>query len=111
AYLEKWLTQRAAWMSRNESMWGQVAMATKERDRTVWVPVRLLEPSATHVSAAYEVVPGGSATRGVDFTMPDGTVHFAPGDVVRYIPVQIHADTEMEPAERLQIWLSGKDQE
>lgn len=111
AFLRRWINSRIQWMSRNESMWGAVNMVTKERDRTVWVPVRLLAPSEKPVDVSFELDPSSTATQGEDFTMNPGRLTFEPGTVVRYFPIRIKPDDATEMFEHINIKLKASDNE
>ncbi|PKH37118.1 Calx-beta domain-containing protein [Nocardioides alpinus] len=99
-FVRSWLTARSRWLSRNEVRFGAHQMRTRERDRTVWVPVQLQVPAATAFSVDYRVLTG-TATTGTDFYPGSGRVQFGPGDRVRYIPVQILGDALVEGTETL----------
>ena len=99
-FVRTFLAERARWLSRNELRFGADLMRTQERDRTVWVPVQLQAPAARALTVDYRVLTG-TATTGVDFEPGPGRVQFAEGDRVRYIPVRILADTEIEGTETL----------
>ena len=105
-FLRDWLTQRSEWLSRPQAVLGQVPVTVPERSRTVWIPVRLTSSRAESTAVDYEWL-AGTATRNVDFTMPDGRLDFAPGQTERFIPVTIAADTETEGAETIGIRLRG----
>ncbi len=94
-FLGDWLTQRIAWLSKNEVRLGTTRQGTQERERTVWVPVQLQTPRTEAVDVAW-TVQAGSATAGVDFVAEEGQVTFAPGQMERYIPVRILDDAETE---------------
>ena len=104
SFLHSWLADRAAWLSRNEIRFGAVRMRTLERDRTVWVPVRLQSPATQAFTVDYRVV-GGTATNGVDFDAGSGRVQFDPGQRVRYVPVRIISDTVRERVETVLLGL------
>jgi hypothetical protein len=66
--------------------------------------VRLTSPKSEPVTVDFEWV-AGTATRDVDFTMPEGRLVFAPGQTERYIPVTIAGDDLTESAETIGIRL------
>lgn len=109
-FLGDWLTQRIAWLSKNEVRLGTTQRGTAERARTVWVPVQLQSAPTEAVDVSW-TVQAGSATAGVDFVAEDGQVTFAPGQVERYIPVRILDDTETERYETLRVRLTGASRE
>ena len=43
--MRSWLTERSRWLSLNEVRFGADLVRTRERDRTVWVPVQLQSPA------------------------------------------------------------------
>lgn len=99
-FVRSWLTSRAQWMSRNEVRFGAELIRTRERERTVWVPVQLQSPAAKAFSVDYRLLTG-TATTGQDFDPGSGRVQFAAGDRVRYIPVRIVRDAVIEGTETL----------
>lgn len=105
-FVRTWLNARMRWLSSNEVRFGADLMRTKERDRTVWVPVQLQSPAPKELSVDYRVL-NGTATTGVDFDPGTGRVQFAEGQRVRYIPVRIISDTAIEGTETLLLELIG----
>ena len=103
-FMRNWLGQRAEWLSRPQALLGQVSTTVSEQARTIWVPVRLTQARADSVGVDYEWIPG-TATRGIDFTMSEGRLVFAPGETQHFIPVTISADAEVEGAESIGIRL------
>ena len=99
-FLSGWLTARSRWLSSNEVRFGTDLMRTRERDRTVWVPVQLQSPAAQDLSVDYHLLTGTAMT-GQDFYPGSGRVHFAAGQQVRYIPVRINSDTVEEGTETI----------
>lgn len=61
-------------------------------------------PAAASVNYA---VSGGTATAGSDFTLPGGTLNFAPGEVAKSIPLVILNDTTFESDETVIVTLSA----
>lgn len=105
-FLGDWLTRRIAWLSNNEVRLGGIRQRTVERERTVWVPVRLQSRPGAAVDVRW-TVQAGSATAGTDFVAESGTVTFAAGQVERYIPVRILDDRVTEGIESLRVSLTG----
>ncbi|GAB3030739.1 hypothetical protein GCM10011376_23640 [Nocardioides flavus (ex Wang et al. 2016)] len=105
-FLSGWLTARIAWLSKNEVRLGGTRQSTRERERTVWVPVQLQSPATSSVDVRWGLV-AGSATPGEDYVAEQGTVTFAPGQKERYIPVRILDDTRTERRETLRVALTG----
>jgi hypothetical protein len=101
-FLGNWLTRRIQWLSNNEVRLGGIRQRTQERERTVWVPVRLQSAPGTAVDVGYSVQ-AGSATAGEDFVAEQGSVTFAPGQVERFIPVRVLDDTVTEGRESVRV--------
>ncbi len=99
-FLRTWLSERTRWLSTNEVRFGAELIRTKERDRTVWVPVQLQSPAPKALSIDYRVL-NGTATNRVDFDPGTGRVQFAEGQRVRYIPLRIIRDAVIEGTETL----------
>lgn len=72
----------------------------------VTVEVVLSEASLGVVTVEYKVT-GGTATPGVDFVLPDGTLTFQPGETSQKISVQITDDNIKEDSETIAITLSN----
>ena len=107
-FVRSWLAERARWLSTNELRFGAELLRTRERDRTVWVPVELQSAARTPLSVDYRVLTG-TATTGVDFDPGPGRVQFAVGERVRYVPVRILRDDEVEATETLLLELSESE--
>ncbi len=105
-FVRGWLTTRSRWLSANEVRFGTDLMRTRERDRTVWVPVELQTPASVPLEVTYRILTG-TATTGLDFDPGSGSVRFAAGDRVRYIPVQIISDSVAEATETLLLELGS----
>lgn len=99
-FVRSWLDTRARWLSLNEVRFGADLLRTRERDRTVWVPVQLQSPASTALSVDYRVLTG-TATTGVDVDPGSGCIQFAAGERVRYVPVRIFSDALIEGTETL----------
>lgn len=106
AFLQRWLTQRAQWLSRNEVRLRAHNIGTLERERTVWVPVVLQQPAAVPVDVSWSTI-GLTAEAGVDFVAEDGRLTFAVGERLRYVPVRILDDDVTERRETVQVAISG----
>jgi hypothetical protein len=109
-FLRDWLTTRIAWLSKNEVRLGGTRQRTRERERTVWVPVQLQSPAVSSVDVSWGLL-AGSATPGEDYVAEQGTVTFSPGQKERYIPVRILDDTLTEGRETLRVVLTGASNE
>ncbi len=83
-----------------------VASAHGSEDATPRIAVRLSAASGRIVTVGYAAT-GGTATSGVDFTLPAGSVTFQPGETVKYLPVVIVNDTLAEPSETFRVTLSS----
>ena len=90
-FVRSWLTERSRWLSLNEVRFGADLMRTRERDRTVWVPVQLQSPAPQALTVDYRVLTG-TATPGLDVDPGSGSVQFDAGQALRYIPVRILSD-------------------
>ncbi len=73
---------------------------------TIDIPVSLSTTSAQTIQVNYSVT-GGSATRGADYDLPDGTLTFEPGVTQQTIRLTIIDDTLDEPDETIELTLSG----
>ena len=64
--------------------------------------------NATGTDSVSYTLSGGSASSGVDYTGPTtGTLTFQPGDRMELVPIQIVDDAAVEPAETLDVTISG----
>lgn len=105
AFLRNWLRERTTWIGEPEVIFGRPSGSVKERPRPVWVPVRVLAANQpVRVDYAWT---GGTATRGEDFTMTEGTLRFEPGETVKAFPVRILRDEQPESAEGIGLALSS----
>lgn len=77
----------------------------REGERTT-LTVRLSQTAAQTVTVRY-AAESGSATNGVDFRLPPGTLTFAPGQTSQSISVPILADGAIEPDESVTVALSA----
>ena len=68
--------------------------------------VSLSATSASTVTVDYAVT-GGTATSNTDYTLPSGTLSFAPGELVKTIPLTVIDDTTPEPSETVIITFSN----
>ncbi len=73
---------------------------------TIDIHVSLSTTSAQTIQVNYSVT-GGSATRGADYDLPDGTLTFEPGVTQQTIRLTIINDTLDEPDETIELTLSG----
>lgn len=105
-FLGDWLTKRIQWLSNNEARLGGIRQRTPERERTVWVPVRLQSVPGTAVDVSY-VVQAGTATPGEDFVAEQGSVTFPAGQAERVIPVKILDDTVTEGRESIRVSITA----
>jgi len=80
------------------------ASSVSERVRIIHRPAKALVtlsvPSDSMVTVDYRVI-GGTAQRGLDFILDDGTLAFAPGQVKTDITVEIVNDNVIEPDETI----------
>jgi len=70
------------------------------------ITVTLSAASLSTVNVTYTVT-GGTATRGVDYTLPDGQVTFSPGQTSRTITVGLQGDSIDEDDETIVVTLSN----
>ena len=70
------------------------------------VLVALSQPVATTVTVNYAVT-GGTATIGADYTLPAGTLSFAPGETTKLVPLVLVDDTAVESGETVVLTLSA----
>lgn len=73
---------------------------------TVLIPVALSAAQTGNVSVSYNVT-GGTATSGMDYTLSAGTLTFAPGEVLKMLPLTIIDDTPIDAAETIVLTLSS----
>ncbi len=73
---------------------------------TANLEVRLSAPSGLPVKVDYKIT-GGTATSGVDYTLTEATLTFAPGDVSEVIAVAVHDDALDEANETIVVGLSN----
>lgn len=85
----------------------QTAKSASEATTSTSFTVRLSSAYTKAVTVRYAVKSGGTATSGVDFTLPSGTLTFAPGEVSKTIAFTIANDTLDENDETLSIALSA----
>jgi hypothetical protein len=104
AFLQDWLSQRAAWMSEPEAGFARGFTSVTEKDRVLRPRVRLLGEHAGPVTVGYQVV-GGTATAGADYQLSAGTLVFEPGRSVRSIPITLVDDREREGRETIKVRL------
>jgi len=74
--------------------------------------VTLSHTTAFTVTVAYETTSGSgssAATPGVDYEPASGTLTFAPGETSHTIPITIYGDTDEEPDEQFDLFLSSAD--
>ena len=106
AHVASWLRRRAEWLSSNEARLTFTRITTRERDRTVYVPVELQDAASSPVTIDFATV-SGTASGGADFVDATGQLTFAAGQQVRYIPVRILPDTATEGREAFEVHLQG----
>jgi M6 family metalloprotease-like protein len=70
------------------------------------VLVSLSQPAATTVTVNYAVT-GGTAVSGADYTLPAGTLTFAPGETTKLVPLAFVDDSVVESAETVVLTLSA----
>lgn len=104
SFLGEWLAERSAWMSLPEAGFVRPFSKIRERETVLRPRVRLLGEHSGRVTVGYEVV-GGTATAGSDYTLPNGTLVYDPGQSVQSIPLQILEDREREGRETIKIRL------
>lgn len=69
--------------------------------------VALSAPSGQPVTVNYAVTGGTATGGGVDYTLPSGTLTFAPGETTKAIPIAIVNDALDEPDETIQVTLAS----
>jgi hypothetical protein len=84
--------------------------STSENSGTVLIPVSLDAPSAGPVTVYYELSGGTALGAGMDFSAGSGSLVFAPGQVLKTIPVMISDDPVDEPDETVVVKLSYANQ-
>jgi hypothetical protein len=104
AFLGRWLSSRAVWMSRDEAIFGVPSSRVRERARLIEVPVRILAEQVRPVTVTYAVLPT-SAVRGQDFKVFGSAVTFGPGENVKWIKVRILDDDVAEAPEKVVLQL------
>ena len=77
-----------------------------EADTAAQIPVVLSEAQAVAVTVDYAVT-GGSATAGVDYSLANGTLTFAPGVTSQNIEITVVDDTQIEDPETIILTLSN----
>lgn len=107
-FLRTWLTERIAWMSQPEAGFAQGFTSVEERDGVLRPRVRLLGEHAAPVTVGFQVV-GGTATAGVDYALPSGSLVFEPGRTERALPIQLLDDRKRERRESIKIRLTTTD--
>ena len=85
----------------------QTSKSASESTTSASFTVTLSSASTKSVTVRYALASGGPATSGVDFTLPAGTLTFAPGEVSKTIAFTIANDTQDENDETLKIALSA----
>ncbi|MGC3957671.1 MAG: Calx-beta domain-containing protein [Verrucomicrobiota bacterium] len=68
------------------------------------LPVALSHTSTVPIMVQYQVI-GGTATAGADYSLPAGTLEFAPGEWAKSIPLPITDDTQVETDETIRVTL------
>ncbi len=81
------------------------ASTSPENAGTVLIPVSLSFAPASAATIGYAITAGTATT--ADFTPATGTLTFAPGQTVAWVPVALLDDTTIEPAETVTLTLSG----
>lgn len=85
----------------------QTAKSAAESTTSSSFAVTLSSAHTKAVTVRYALQSGGTATSGVDFTLPTGTLTFAPGEVTKTITFTIANDTLDENDETFSIALSA----
>ncbi|MBI5383681.1 MAG: PKD domain-containing protein [Verrucomicrobia bacterium] len=80
--------------------------SASEASGTIQVPVTLSVPAAESAAVDYALTAGTATTDG-DFAAATGTLNFAAGDTVQWIPVTLLDDAAIEPSETLLLTLSS----
>jgi hypothetical protein len=103
------------WIFSSGKIWAQVLptveFSLKEGSGPETAPleveVKLSEPSLTEVRVEYRVTGGTATGDGVDFSLPDGFLIFAPGETRKTIRGEIIDDTIKEEEETILITLAN----
>jgi len=82
------------------------ASGASEAQPSATLIVSLSSPQLTAVTVGYGTT-GGTASSGTDYTLPTGTLTFAPGETAKVIPNSIINDSNGEPDETLVVALSA----
>src|SRR5262249_14435072 len=82
------------------------SLVVPEDGGPAFIPITLDQGLTTPVTVDYFFT-DGTATNGVDYIGASGTLTFAPGDLVEFLPVVIVNDTLIEPDETFTIALSN----
>ena len=85
----------------------QTAKSVTEATTTASFTVTLDSASTKSVTVRYGLATGGTATSGVDFALPAGTLTFAPGEISKTITFTVTNDTLDENDEIVRIALSA----
>jgi hypothetical protein len=83
------------------------ASSGAESTTPVLLRVSLSESPSAAVSVNYAVTGGTAAGGGVDYTLADGVLNFAPGDRAEDIYITVADDAVEEAAETIEVTLSG----
>lgn len=83
-----------------------VASSQGSEDASPQIAVRLSAASGRIVTVGYTAA-GGSATAGVDFSLPAGSVTFQPGETVKFLPLVVVNDSQAEQSETIRVTLSS----
>jgi hypothetical protein len=83
------------------------ASAGGENVSPAFLPVSLSAAQPTPVTVHYAVTGGTATGGGVDYVLSPGTLTFAPGEVVKSIPITIIDDTNDEPDETIIVTLDS----
>lgn len=75
-----------------------------EENKSPGLPVSLSQTSSVPITVDCRVI-GGTASSNLDYTLPPGTITFAPGERAKSIPLPIINDTIAEPNETVRIVL------
>ena len=80
--------------------------SSAESSGTALIPVSLDTPSSSPVTIYYELSGGTALGAGMDFSLASGSLVFAPGEVLKTIPVVISDDPVDEPDETVIVKLT-----
>lgn len=75
-----------------------------ESGAQVFIPIKLSIPYVYPVTVKYSAI-GGTAQAGVDYTLPEGQITFAPGETTKTVPVTIINDILSETNESIIIYV------